>query len=416
MTSETKQPASGDVDDIHLYETLLQNVIRKNYSNNNLKVKVVKVQDVVPVGDNYLSCLLRLFIEVSSDDMPLQKNSFILKIFPKGEMMKKFIEEDGIFRKEITMYKEILPKINRIAASILNGETFVAEFFDTGEDHLLVMEDLKIGGYKMANRQVGLDTDHCKIAIKALARFHCISMAMTEDDPSLFDMLPEAKELKERVRDMNKMCFDLYEELSQVVESWPGFERFGSKLREVRLTVAENVERCKDRNNTAIAVLNHGDFWPNNMLFKYSEDTGRVESIKFVDFQMSHFGSPAADLHYFLVSSPSAQIRADGTDALVEEYHSEFCRVSDLLGCKTRLSLEWLKEEMKNKLFYALHVSCFLLHLFVAEREDAPDFSQLTEEDLTKGQKSVFMKSFNGAKFKAILQKLLLKFEKEGLL
>ncbi|KAJ8879477.1 hypothetical protein PR048_020085 [Dryococelus australis] len=68
--------------------------------------------------------------------------------------------------------------------------------------------------------------------------------------------------------------------------------------------------------NTKMVVLNHGDFWLNNILFKYSE-SGEIEDVK---FQLTYFASPAVDLHYFLTASPCSDVRDEGTDMLIKQY------------------------------------------------------------------------------------------------
>jgi thiamine kinase-like enzyme len=66
-------------------------------------------------------------------------------------------------------------------------------------------------------------------------------------------------------------------------------------------------------------VLNHGDLWINNMMFKY--DCGKPIDVKFVDFQNSHFGNPGQDLNYFFVSSVDNDSR-NNYDCLIKLYHS----------------------------------------------------------------------------------------------
>jgi len=39
-----------------------------------------------------------------------------------------------------------------------------------------------------------------------------------------------------------------------------------------------------------LSVLNHGDFWCNNFMFKYKDDS-EVEDVCFVDFQLPKFGN-----------------------------------------------------------------------------------------------------------------------------
>ena len=45
---------------------------------------------------------------------------------------------------------------------------------------LLVIEDLAPLGFRMADRQAGLDLNHCLLAIRGLARFHASSVALVE--------------------------------------------------------------------------------------------------------------------------------------------------------------------------------------------------------------------------------------------
>lgn len=45
---------------------------------------------------------------------------------------------------------------------------------------MIVFEDLKSLGYLMADREIGLDEDHCKIVLEKLGRFHAASMILAE--------------------------------------------------------------------------------------------------------------------------------------------------------------------------------------------------------------------------------------------
>jgi len=49
-------------------------------------------------------------------------------------------------------------------------------------------------------------------------------------------------------------------------------------------------------------VLNHGDFWSNNMMFSH-DSFGNIKDIYMVDFQIPKYGSVAQDLYYFLMTS-----------------------------------------------------------------------------------------------------------------
>jgi thiamine kinase-like enzyme len=70
-------------------------------------------------------------------------------------------------------------------------------------------------------------------------------------------------------------------------------------------------------------VLNHGDDWLNNLMFKIRDDDGSTEAVKLLDYQISYWGSPAGDLFYFLVSSVQDEFKTKHFDEFIAFYHSE---------------------------------------------------------------------------------------------
>merc|ERR1712154_569756 len=52
----------------------------------------------------------------------------------------------------------------------------------------------------------------------------------------------------------------------------------------------------------------HGDFWSNNIMFKYDQD-GKVTDTILVDFQLINYGHPAYDVLYMLYISTDLEFR-----------------------------------------------------------------------------------------------------------
>lgn len=66
------------------------------------------------------------------------------------------------------------------------------------------------------------------------------------------------------------------------------------------------------------AVLCHGDFCRNNMLFRY-DGYGKPVSVKFFDLQTPRYSSPVIDLSFFLLMNTSKEIR--------ENYWNDFLNI-----------------------------------------------------------------------------------------
>lgn len=88
--------------------------------------------------------------------------------------------------------------------------------------------------------------------------------------------------------------------------------------------------RLRSTNSEIFNVLNHGDFWCNNILFKYSSD-GDLEDCLFVDFQNTNYGSPAQDLFYFIISSTQVDIKTSQFEYLIRYYHQHLAENLRLL-------------------------------------------------------------------------------------
>lgn len=87
------------------------------------------------------------------------------------------------------------------------------------------------------------------------------------------------------------------------------------KLSGVWKDVAEPM-RC------GFQVMNHGDIWLNNMMFKSDEENNPLD-VNMIDFQVAFWASPAPDILYFLVSSVADDIKVEHFDDFIEFYHEQ---------------------------------------------------------------------------------------------
>jgi len=110
---------------------------------------------------------------------------------------------------------------------------------------------------------------------------------------------------------MVKFTVTSFNALANVVEKWSGFEKYGDKLRLIIPTICDRIVEIVKPVPDSLSFLNHGDFWVNNMMFHYCPETGKPDQVRFIDFQMTRYSTPVLDLHYFIHSSASEQVRSE---------------------------------------------------------------------------------------------------------
>lgn len=125
-----------------------------------------------------IDSLLLLRIGNDDDDSPSFDIQFIVKCIQDSAVFESLVNVSKVFEKEKLMYETILP-----ALEATSGQTFAPKCFYIQEEgfKLMVFNDLKELGYKMVDRQKGLDFAHCQLLIGRLAAFHASSLVFMRD-------------------------------------------------------------------------------------------------------------------------------------------------------------------------------------------------------------------------------------------
>lgn len=387
----------------------------------NISVACMDVTAAVSKGDNYLSTLYRIMVECneSNGGNGINKYFLILKTLPKGEMLQKLVSESQSFEKELQMYSSTLPAMYCTTKAKLRQLS--ARYIPTNMSNVIVLEDLQQLGYKMANRHTGLDLKHCELTVRALARFHAASVALHNSDPTCMDTYSEGffKDTEEGRKRMNGHFSYNLQSLASRIEKWPGFESCADKIRKMIPTAVDQMIKFLQPKKDSLNVLNHGDCWVNNMMFHYSQKTGKVDDVRLVDFQLARFSSPVLDLQYFLCTSTNDEVRFRQRDHLLSEYHAELRDTLEVLDLDPdQYTLEQLKEEFEEKEVFGLLVVCCTLWAMLASPSDVPDFSQMTEEDFNPNDTTwqPLDKALSGSRYREVLQTFLRHYENKGIL
>ncbi|KAJ8866927.1 hypothetical protein PR048_032789 [Dryococelus australis] len=289
--------------------------------------------------------------------------------------------ENNLFTREIEVLLSIVPALHRALNTSSTEKPILLGprcYFFSGKPHQkLVMEDLSESGFKMASRMSGLDLDHSKLVISRLGQFHAASVALHSQEPGVFEKFLTNVFVGSN-NHMTNLLSESLKSVAEKVQNWPEVgHRYFEKLRQLSETGVHRLEKAVKRDDQDFNVLTHGDTWTNNMMFRYNED-GKVSDMIFLDFQCCYYGSPVLDLHYFLYTSPTPEVRSRHMDELVECYHSSLSKTLARLGCGSQCpSLEIIREKMIIRNFMGVFTVFCIKPLTSANPDNTPDIADL---------------------------------------
>lgn len=106
---------------------------------------------------------------------------------------------------------------------------------------MIVFEDLLDAGFVMADRNNGLDKEHCSLMLKHLAKLHASSYVLGLAQPEYmekFDYGLLKSDMDETAAIANILSKGVTT-LAEVSEKWPGYEKISNKLNGVGVGVRE---------------------------------------------------------------------------------------------------------------------------------------------------------------------------------
>ncbi|KAG6558538.1 EcKinase 13, partial [Microplitis demolitor] len=358
----------------------LERVLRNADKDDSISVTEISVTNATNKGDNYTSDMFRVTFELIRNETGMRiskKNSIIVKAALSSEgIHKDLIEDAKIFENEIKMMTSTLKDMESVLKDTkLGGRCYYAQLKDPT---LLVIEDLAPLGFRMADRQLGLDLQHCTLALQRLAKFHASSVLVCENKPKYKKDHSKGMFSSDFPPDAAKFFTDSINSMVKAAETWSELSvECREKLRKLSNTLFPKACEIAKLNESEFNVLNHGDYWVNNMLFKYN-DRGNVVDHVFVDFQMCNYGTPAIDLQYFFNTSASEEVLALHKDSLFDEYVKVLSTTMKNIGCKTcPPSLSYIKNIFSELEIIGLVVACTALPIMMTDKSQAKDHEEL---------------------------------------
>ncbi|VVC43033.1 Protein of unknown function DUF227,Protein kinase-like domain,CHK kinase-like [Cinara cedri] len=318
--------------------------------------------------------------------------------------MRAMCNNDLQFHNEILFFERIAPFLMACARSTRDHECkhnrsrvtpLLPRYFygrndcgDRASQDMVVLESVCLHEYRLSDQLVYLDFDHLAVALRTLAKFHGLSYRAKHDDPVKFaETIAGVKETQwdadgqwyVRGDGLGKLLETALDRLAERHGDGMAARRFRTELLgDARRTLRHVMEPVEPS-----AVLCHGDFNWNNLLFRY-DSGGRPVDVMLVEMSNVRYGSPALDLSFFLYMNTDRRLRDARWDELLDAYCAALSSaVSDSAGAVWVPDRARLDEEMREHSFYGLaHVS-FSVRLMAEEHRqvDPAEFINVDDDE-----------------------------------
>ncbi|XP_022823370.1 uncharacterized protein LOC111354263 [Spodoptera litura] len=262
----------------------------------------------------------------------------IVKIAPTDETVRKSGLTDYLFHNEHIMYTEVLPRLVSLqkAAGVPEEEHLrYAKCYGSlneAPNEVIILEDLKESGHIMLDKYEPLQHDAILNGTKSFAIFHSLSHVLKNKEPETFN------ELGSKLRH----AWDLMCSSPEYIKSFAGLDDAVQSIveDETHKKVVKNrisnmfkiTAKLAKEENTKYSVIQHGDSWTNNILFKHVDS--RVGPAVMIDYQASRKNNPMMDLLYFIFLCTDYETRSKHFYNWLDYYHSEFDKSLSYFGLR----------------------------------------------------------------------------------
>uniref|UniRef100_A0A0A9Y152 Putative GMP synthase [glutamine-hydrolyzing] n=3 Tax=Lygus hesperus TaxID=30085 RepID=A0A0A9Y152_LYGHE len=363
----------------------LETIMKRHDKDRSVcRIISAEYEPAVQEGENYSSVVLRAkFRVVLGSGRETTKFAIIKKII-EVEEQAKLLSEWSVFKVETKIFSEVIFHMKRLMDEYQDRNDILwCELIGYNPYDTIILEDLNYENFRVANRRDNLDLPHCLLVLKSLGRFHAMSRVLLSKGLISNDDLKPMYMTSDSTFTSRLIKGGLTQASTVMASSW------SPEWKETSVRIADDVEGSIGRlqelakiNEDTYVVLNHGDMWIANLMFKYSPlDETEPIAVRFIDFQLCHYNSYGWDIIYFMYSSIKPDERREHFDLALETYHQSLVSTLEFYGNDEGApSLEDMKSEIERLDYFAFMVLTCVYPVVSADTTEALDMDKISRE------------------------------------
>nr|XP_049697229.1 uncharacterized protein LOC126054710 [Helicoverpa armigera] len=409
----------GEIQNIHDRQLeFINSVIEKlGYKNSKVTFNAVGT-----AGDNYVANVKRIIVEGENGNL-----SIIAKIAPTSEVLRQTFDSGPLFGNESFVYSKVLPKFLQLqkqaGVPVEEQIKFPKCYGSLSEapNEVILLEDVKLSGYTMLNRFIPLTDYVVKGVLKSLAVWHSMSYVLKVKEPETYnlfrDTLVDLWGIMAEKKDSPALVF-LNQIETMAIGILADYPEYQNILRhKVSGSIEKAAKMQKVEYGNRFAVIQHGDTWTNNIMFKFEGD--ELTEAMLIDYQGARNSSPVSDLMYFLFTCTHHEARVEYYYEWLDYYHSQLENSLSNFGIKANYVYprDQLDADMKRYGKLALGNSIVTNSMIVLKPEEATKVKdQMESADMSNINTVNNMEPTTMLAYKKKLIGILESFDRFGLL
>lgn len=323
---------------------------RKTCPHAKVQLESYTLDNGGKVGEGYTSVLIKLDAkatilneEINEDTSGSRKHQYhvVIKFGSQDSFKKVSYDVWRLNQRELLMYSHVIDELNEYQFLKTSNEFRInmpkliyGKYSD--KNYVLVIENLKEDNFDINPLDKLLNLEQAKAALSQLARLHAISYVYNKST-NIVEKFPIYKTNNNFSSILYYGNTVFYEIIIDYLKTKKDMEHILIKVEAKKSFLLNECKKLlKDSDGCYITCLNHGDIWNNNILFKNCTHEGNHENGSYktclIDWQLTHWGTPAYDLHHFMAGSTTPDLRKEHLTDLLQHYHGCFTEIINRLG------------------------------------------------------------------------------------